>query len=209
MDPAHALAALWRASRSGKDERERALEVGLAAALGTPEVWPRLAAHFDWPVPRSAPARVQRQRVTEDGRTDLHLHFHDAPPVVLELKFGGPPEPEQVARYAREGARVIGIASYPRTYGIPGVIETVSWSRVQALTWPGAPLPWLQLRALLETMGVVLPSVDVTTLSGLYASWGLHDELAGWTHAAAERCVARLGGPGRAFHAKRGRTRRS
>jgi hypothetical protein len=199
----HALAELWRAARSEKkDERERALEVALGAALAEPGAWQRLVAHFRWPgLPAGDPVAVRRQRVITEGRTDLDLQFADGRLVVLELKAGPPPGAAQLEAYAQrpEVAAVIGIARTAQGSRHPRVLGTITWGDLRHLPWPAPPLPWKQLLSLLDALGVAMHPIDATSLTGLQASWELSDQLKGWSQQAAGAAARALSGAGVEF----------
>lgn len=202
MRAADALAELWRAGRSKKDERERALEVALASALTCTGAWEKVA-HIVQPDPRPGgatpvlahfdPSAIRRQKQRGGDRTDIELCF-DARWVVLELKFGAPPDKRQIERYAAAEdvyAVVIVAASRPG-YDAPKLGGAVTWRELLEIPWADAPLPWQQLRALVRTMGLLMPPIDHHALKGLQASWEVPEELERWTKRAAETVRAQM-----------------
>ncbi len=199
----HLLARAWARARVLP---EAALEDALAAALESTDAWPRMVQHFRWPLPRDRPTVTTQDRVQE-GRSDIRLSFPSGERVVLELKAGPAPELKQVRKY-EEGARVIGIAKTPRVYPSPKLLGSITWADLKHLPWSDAPLEWRQLLRLADTLGVTVPPIDVSALTGLYASFEAQDTFTSWSQEAAELVAQALTGGGAQFvtrEKKRGR----
>lgn len=188
------LARAWARSRVLP---EAALEDALAAALEATDAWPRMVRHFRWPLPKDRPTVTTQDRV-EEGRSDIRLTFASGEPVVLELKAGPAPELHQVRKY-EEGARVIGIATTPRLYPSPALVGSTLWSDLRAMPWLDPPLPWRQLVHLMDTVGVAVPPVDVSALTGLLASYSATDTFTEWSREGADRVARGLSAGGVRF----------
>lgn len=182
---------LWQ--RGGRTHPEAALEDALAAALESTDAWPRLVRHFGWALPSTRPLVSQQDRV-EAGRSDIRLGFPGEPLVVLELKAGPAPSAAQLTRYAA-GARVLGVATTPRTYPTPGLLGSVTWADLLALPWTSPPLEWRQLLHLAQTLGVAVPPVDLAALSGLQASYDAFQSVQHWARECADLAARRLSTP--------------
>lgn len=163
---------------------EAALEDALAAALEATDAWPRMVRHFRWPLPKDRPKVTTQDRV-EEGRSDIRLTFTGGERAVLELKAGPAPGLHQLRKY-EEGARVVGIATTPRLYPSPALVGSTLWSDLRAMPWLAPPLPWRQLLHLMDTIGVTVPPVDVSALTGLFASYSAFDTFTDWSREAAD-----------------------
>lgn len=202
MKAADALAEIWRAGRSKKDERERALEVALASALTCPGAWEKVARVVQ-PDPRSTsaapvlvrvdPSAIRRQTQRGADRTDIELCFGERW-VVLELKFGAPPDKQQVERYAaaEDVDAVVTVAASRPAYDAHKLAGAVTWRELLEISWPAAPLPWQQLCALVRAMGLLMPTVDHSALKGLQASWDVPEQLEAWAEHAAKTVRTRM-----------------
>ncbi len=188
------LARAWKRANSAHREPEGFLEDALAAALEDRRLWSRMVRHFGWPLP-TEPYTIDQQAVVKDGRTDLRLRFEGGQRVVLELKADQAPSDRQLIRYAEPQVSVIGIARSPAVYLAGRAVGCISWSALVALPWPDPPLPWLQFCALAREMGVAMPQVDLSALSGLVASYDGDTQITSWVRAASNHVAARLNTP--------------
>jgi hypothetical protein len=166
-------------------QREGFLEDALAAALEHPEVWPRLRRLAGWPeLPEGPPASVTTQDRLPGGRTDIVLRWANGVSLVIELKAWDPlPTDGKLAHYASTGHRVTVIAPHPTVYPAP-FLPMLTWARLRALVWPGAPLVWQQLCHLIEAIGVAVPRLEMPAIMGLVPAWTARDVLAGWARPA-------------------------
>lgn len=198
------LARAWGRTGHRHREPEGFLEDALGMVLESTDAWPRLVRHFGWPVP-VGPFRVSAQDSSEAGRTDLLLSFADGARVVLELKAGPAPGEEQVARYAKMGPTVIGLATTPRRYAHARVVGSTTWADLVQLPWVGPPLPWRQFVQLTHALGVAMTPVDVSALMGLQAAFDAQATVDQWAIAASDRLAKRLTGDGATWVTRQGK----
>jgi hypothetical protein len=166
-------------------QREGFLEDALAAALEHPEVWPRLRRLAGWSeLPEEPPESVATQEPLPGGRTDIVLRWANGVALVIELKAWDPlPTDGKLAHYASTGHRVTVIAPHPTVYPAP-FLPMLTWARLRALAWPGAPLVWQQLCHLIEAVGVAVPRLELPAIIGLIPTWTARDVLEGWARPA-------------------------
>lgn len=187
---------------------EAYLEDALAAALESTDAWARLVRHFGWALP-TALVKVSTQDRVAGGRSDIRLTFADGRRVVLELKADVAPGLAQMASYADDQVdAVIGVATTPRIYPSPKLLSSITWADLKHLPWLDPPLCWRQLLHLADTIGVTVPPIDVSALTGLYASFEAQDTFTTWSQRAADDVAKALTGGGAQFvtrEKKRGR----
>ncbi len=198
------LARAWDRSQTVQTQREGFLEDALAMVLEATDAWPRLVAHFRWPVP-IGPFVLSAQDRVPDGRSDLRLRFADGQQVVLELKAGPAPSAGQLKQYVEPGVQIIGLASTPRRYADPSVVGTTTWADLVRIPWAAPPLAWRQFVHLAHALRVAMPPVDVSALVGLQASYDAQDTVFTWAKEASDLVAARLSGDGVTWVVKQGK----
>ena len=154
------------------------------------------AAHPAWSVlPASDPLTpVVTQLVAGEGRADIHLTWATGERLVVELKPWAPPSPGQLERYvhAHPGTLVTAIARWSVPYAIAGVLPMTTWGQLRALTWPGEPPVWRQIRHLIDAVGAAMPNLDPSALKALVPAWDAFDRVTDWLAPGAEAVQRRL-----------------
>ncbi|MEO7328611.1 MAG: hypothetical protein ABI193_08540 [Minicystis sp.] len=190
---AHLAARHYRRASTKTIQTEGFLEDALAAALEDPEVWPRLQKLGGWTdLPEEAPSNVDTQETLPEGRADITLRWPNGASLVIELKaWDALPTLDTLERYAAPGHRVTVIAPHTTIYPAK-VLPMLTWARLHALSWPGAPLVWEQLRHLIEATGVAVSKLDMPAIMGLVPTWSARAVLEDWTRPAVAAVGVKL-----------------